>query len=126
MIRPVDFQSQPQKTSIPHFNSRNNSEPNTSSLVDGDIPNSNGVFISTHIKIEKQDEDQQMDGGQDSPYHTPLLNFDQVEFHSSGKENCDMPNGSIPDLTSTDTINDEVDRIGREQLLFPEPVEGVS
>lgn len=126
MVRPVDIHSRPQRSSLPHINTRNYTEHNKLHWVDGDISNSNGVFITPHIKMEKIDDDQLHDGGQESPYHTPLLNFDQVEFHSSGKESCDIPNSSLPDMTPTEPIDDEVDRIGREQLLFPEPVEGVS
>lgn len=89
-----------------------------------DTLSSNENFGSRSLKVEKVDEERCHEG-QESPYHTPLLNFDQVEFLSSGKEGCDIPNSALADVLSAESIDDEADRQGRLQLLFPEPVEGV-
>ncbi|KAK3912643.1 Peflin, partial [Frankliniella fusca] len=124
VIRPADIQTHLVRPSVSVINAaRHFPEPRTPQWVD-DTPHANGTFVATHIKMERPD-DEQLPEGQDSPYHTPLLNFDQVDFHSAGKDNCDISNSTLPDMTVPETIEDEVDRIGREQLLFPDPVEGV-
>ncbi|XP_052123961.1 uncharacterized protein LOC113216439 isoform X3 [Frankliniella occidentalis] len=125
VIRPADIQTRLIRPAVSLINTaRNFLEPRSAQWNDCDIPHSNGTYVSTHIKMERP-EDEHLPEGQESPYHTPLLNFDQVEFHSSGKDDCDIQRSALQDVTVTEPIEDEVDRIGREQLLFPDPVEGV-
>lgn len=124
MIRPIDIQSRTVRFSLPNA-PRNFTDVRYSQWSDGERPLSNGTFVAPHIKIERTEEEQQFEDGQEPSYHTPLLNFDQVEFHPPGKEGCDTSNGSLLDSSANEPVDDEVDRIGREQLLFPEPVEGV-
>ncbi|XP_034252980.1 uncharacterized protein LOC117652290 isoform X2 [Thrips palmi] len=124
MIRPMDMQSRTLRFPISSA-PRNFPDVRNTQWSDGEQPHTNGTFVTPHVKIERTDEDQQFEDGHEPSYHTPLLNFDQVEFHQSGKESCDTSNGLLLDMTVTEPVDDEVDRIGREQLLFPEPVEGV-
>lgn len=125
IARPVDAPTIFSPTT-PHANtSKNYVDPRESHWCNEDMPNANGALSTPHIKVERIDEDQQPERGHESPYHTPLLNFDQVEFHSPGKDGCDIPNSTLPDMTMTEPLDDELDRIGRDQLLFPDPVEGV-